>query len=335
MISVPLPFVAGLLFALVLYRTLRGVETPGPRHYFFVFLAAYALQGILVGLRFGYGMDGLGLVQPVTAALMPPLGFLAFRALAGAPLQAPWRHLAAPLSVALSVAFLPPLVDPLLATIFVVYGVMLFRITVNDAPAIAEASLDRVGPALRAARLTAGLMIFFAVTDGLISVAARLYGPDSIPLSVGVLNLIAIVVVVVYYFLPLPQAPAILAASATRRAASPEDHALLTRVEQALDSDQLYAREDLSLARLARRAGLPPREVSAVINRVTGLNVSQFVNNRRLAHACHLLEETDQPLSTVMFASGFGTKSNFNREFRRVTGTSPSQWRALQRDRTR
>ena len=29
-----------------------------------------------------------------------------------------------------------------------------------------------------------------------------------------------------------------------------------------------------------------------------------------------------------MFDVGFSTKSNFNREFRRVTGMSPRQWRS-------
>ncbi len=76
---------------------------------------------------------------------------------------------------------------------------------------------------------------------------------------------------------------------------------------------------------------MPARDVSSVINRATGLNVSQFVNNRRIGEACRLLEETDKPLTTVMFDCGFSTKSNFNREFRRVTGTSPSQWRALKK----
>lgn len=76
---------------------------------------------------------------------------------------------------------------------------------------------------------------------------------------------------------------------------------------------------------------MPAREVSAVINRASGLNVSQYVNNRRIAEACRLLEETEHPLTTVMFDCGFATKSNFNREFRRVTGTSPSQWRAERR----
>ena len=32
-------------------------------------------------------------------------------------------------------------------------------------------------------------------------------------------------------------------------------------------------------------------------------------------------------VTDAMLASGFNTKSNFNREFRRVTGRTPSDWR--------
>jgi AraC-like DNA-binding protein len=37
-----------------------------------------------------------------------------------------------------------------------------------------------------------------------------------------------------------------------------------------------------------------------------------------------------ESVTEAMFASGFSTKSNFNREFLRVTGASPSKWLAEQ-----
>ncbi|MCF6369383.1 helix-turn-helix domain-containing protein [Rhizobium halophilum] len=262
---------------------------------------------------------------------MPPLAYLAFRALAASPMKQVWWHLGAPLSVALAMATLPLLVDPLLAVIFIVYGLLLFRLTASNSNAVAEAPLNREVPALRAARLTAGLMIFFAVTDAIVSLTSWVYGQALVPTAVGLLNLVAIAVVLVYYFLPEPQSPLAAGVTAGNAEPSPDDRLLVAKVQAALDYDKLYGREDLSLARLARSAGLPPRDVSAAINRTTGLNVSQFVNNRRVSEACRLLQETDKPVTTVMFDSGFGTKSNFNREFRRVTGTSPSQWRAKKR----
>ncbi|WJH42048.1 hypothetical protein N7E02_17825 [Aliirhizobium terrae] len=184
MLTVPLPLLAGLIFVLVLHNSLKGVEAPGSRRYFAAFLILYALQGLIVGLHFGYGVTGLAFVQPVTASVMPPLAFLAFRELAGFPPSRPWLHLWAPLAVAIAVAFVQDLIDPLLLVIFLVYGLVLLQLTrTGGAELMAEASLQRMRPALRAARLTAGLMFLFAATDAVLAIYTRLHGAGSVPSS--------------------------------------------------------------------------------------------------------------------------------------------------------
>nr|WP_281435053.1 AraC family transcriptional regulator [Rhizobium lemnae] len=141
------------------------------------------------------------------------------------------------------------------------------------------------------------------------------------------MNIAVLVTVAIYGFAPQIFGREPPAAEAEQTVPSADDQALLIRIQEALDTKDLYRRENLSLAKLARRVGAPARDVSAAINRATGLNVSQFVNNRRIREVCRLLEETDQPLTTIMLDAGFATKSNFNREFRRVMGMSPSEWR--------
>jgi AraC-like DNA-binding protein len=327
LLSVPLPFLAGLVFALTLRDSLKGVDLPGSRRYFHVFLALYALQGVGVGLRFGYGVDGLALFLPITASAMPPLAFLAFRNLSAQPVDRVWLHGLVPCAVAFAVGFLRDLVDPLLLAIFFGYGIALWRLTLSGgADAMAEASLPRMGPALRAARLTAGLMLFFAASDASLAVYTSIYGAGDVPLAVTMMNLTAIAAVIVYYFAPDLSPPKPTAVSLALKPTE-EDKAALSRIKAALEEGELYRGEDLSLAKLARKARLPAREVSAVINRATGLNVSQFVNDRRIAEACRLLRETERTVIQVMLDVGFSTKSNFNREFRRVTGVSPKQWR--------
>ena len=46
--------------------------------------------------------------------------------------------------------------------------------------------------------------------------------------------------------------------------------------------------------------------------------------------ACESLMDGES-VTTAMLSSGFNTRSNFNREFRRITGKSPSDWRATAR----
>ena len=332
MLSVPLPFLAGLVFALVLHQSLKGVEVSGSRRFFIAFIILYAAQGLIVGLHFGYGITALAPVQPVTAALMPPLALLAFQGLTGRQASpSPWLHLLAPASVLVAVLVVRPLVDPLLLAVFLGYGVAIWRLTLEGGEeAMAEASLQRMWPALRAARLTAALMFFFAASDAALSVYAGFYGNDSVPSAVAVMNIVALVAVCIYYF--APQRPQ------RRHVPEPDsqqqrgDEEVVARAAAALEQADLYRNEYLSLAKLARAAGVPARELSAAINRARGLNVSQFVNNRRIEEACRLLQESDRSATAIMLEAGFSTKSNFNREFRRVTGQSPRQWRAASRN---
>ncbi|TNM66306.1 helix-turn-helix domain-containing protein [Aliirhizobium smilacinae] len=333
MLAIPLPFIAGLIFALVLHHSLKGVEAPGSRRYFVAFLILYALQGVVVGLHLGYGVKQLAPIQPITASVMPPLAFLAFRGLTDASVPRPWIHLWAPLSVALSVALLPVLVDPILLVIFLVYGFALWRLTrESDDEVMAEASLQRMRPALRAARLTAILMFFFAVSDVAVAIYAGLVGVEGVPFAVAIMNIIALAATGVYYV--LPQRGIAPVSLAMPYLPEPGDEAVVARATMVLEEGGLYKNENLSLAKIARKAGIPARDLSAAINRATGLNVSQFVNNRRVEEACRLLDETRQSATVIMLDVGFSTKSNFNREFRRVTGLSPRQWRARSKDGT-
>nr|WP_245341720.1 MULTISPECIES: AraC family transcriptional regulator [unclassified Rhizobium] len=169
-------------------------------------------------------------------------------------------------------------------------------------------------------------MLFFAVSDAALSIYTTFNGRDDIPLVLTAINIVVLVVTGIYYLAPeagegpLPNGKA--------NEANPQDEGLVARATEALDRDGLYRDENLSLAKLARKAGVPARDLSVAINRATGLNISQFVNRRRIAEACLQLRETNRPATVIMFDVGFSTKSNFNREFRRITGMSPRQWRS-------
>ena len=109
------------------------------------------------------------------------------------------------------------------------------------------------------------------------------------------------------------------------------DRALLDRLETLLASHKLHHDPDLSLTRLARRLSVPSRRVSEAVNRQLGENVSQFVNRRRVEDAAALLLQSDKPVAEAMLEAGFRSKSNFNREFRRVTGQTPGDYRQQRR----
>ncbi|MCB1756327.1 MAG: helix-turn-helix transcriptional regulator, partial [Gammaproteobacteria bacterium] len=100
---------------------------------------------------------------------------------------------------------------------------------------------------------------------------------------------------------------------------------IMSELEGLIVSQKLYLDPDLTLSRIARRLGYPAKQVSTAINRTTGENVSRYVNKYRVEHACQVLDRGES-VTSAMLASGFNTKSNFNREFLRITGITPSQW---------
>ncbi|CCE99483.1 hypothetical protein predicted by Glimmer/Critica (plasmid) [Sinorhizobium fredii HH103] len=110
-----------------------------------------------------------------------------------------------------------------------------------------------------------------------------------------------------------------------------KDREVLDRIDHLLAEQRLSRDENLTLSRLARRAGVPARLISGAVNRLARKNVSQYINDFRIAEACRLLRGTDMPVTAAMLESGFQTKSNFNREFRRVTSLSPASWRERNR----
>jgi hypothetical protein len=97
MIFVPIPFVVALLLLIVLVRLLRqeGWNLPGKR-LFLLLIAAYAVQSVLLGLRWGYDMLEIMPFQAVLAALIAPLAWSAFWDLTRSeplPLRRHWPHL--------------------------------------------------------------------------------------------------------------------------------------------------------------------------------------------------------------------------------------------------
>ncbi|GAA6195179.1 hypothetical protein NBRC116598_06230 [Pseudophaeobacter arcticus] len=110
--------------------------------------------------------------------------------------------------------------------------------------------------------------------------------------------------------------------------AEPADYALLQRINAFLEDPAILADDRLTLSRLSKRLGVPARAVSVAVNRITGQSFSDLLNDRRIALATRLMEDDpDCSLLEVMYASGFGSKSNFYTQFKRRTGMTPAAFR--------
>jgi AraC-like DNA-binding protein len=104
------------------------------------------------------------------------------------------------------------------------------------------------------------------------------------------------------------------------------DAALVARLEALMTDRELWRDADLTLSRVARRMAVPAKALSAAVNRVRGENISRVINRWRISHAAARLQ-AGASVTEAMLDAGFNTKSNFNREFLRVMGQSPTDWR--------
>jgi transcriptional regulator GlxA family with amidase domain len=84
---------------------------------------------------------------------------------------------------------------------------------------------------------------------------------------------------------------------------------------------------DLSVAALARRAGMSARSFVRAFRGDTGGPPGAFVASARLQAACRLLEETGLAPKSIAGRCGLGTAATMRRTFSRRLGISPLQHR--------
>lgn len=99
----------------------------------------------------------------------------------------------------------------------------------------------------------------------------------------------------------------------------------LARVLDKLQTE--YCRR-LTLAELAREAGVHPVHLSRVFRLCVGEGISEYVHRLRIRAACERMLVPETPLAELSFSLGFADQSHFIRSFRSITGMTPSAFRA-------
>lgn len=330
MIALPVPLIVALLLVFLFVRSVLFEKTTPLLG---ALLLACAVQSVVVSIVHYYGVTELRLVQPITASVIPALAWVAF--LEGGVHQRFQRsdiwHLAAPIVMAGVVTIAPMLIDALLGGLFVGYGLAILLVLHRQRNELAHTRLASGPVPALIWRVIAIALIISAASDALISATLQLGARDAPGIIQSIFSSLALLAI---GFLALSPAIA-LAQDDDQQGQTEPDTAnhdpdipvaeIMEQLEELVSREKLYLDPDLTLARIARRLGYPLKQVSTAINAVTGENVSRYINKYRIDHACRALDAGDNVTNT-MLASGFNTKSNFNREFLRITGKTPSQW---------
>ncbi len=332
MLFFPLPFLTAFFLIFVIIQ-LASYIGRGPGWVVLLTVAGFALQSVLLGVSWGLqDMPKLPLIS--LAVALPPLTWLSLNELAGRTGRysrvAIFGGIAA-LVVVTSTAFLlgnDDIVDALSIMVYLLFGGHLIWSGMNlDLDWMASRPLQSLIPTRRAYMLAGTILLVSAGVDVMVALDIRLNNSRVSPALVGYSNLAFLLALIVVFFTRHDGT-----AAPPRPQQSPEDktsaESILAKLDQEMETSHLYRNESLSLNEIARKIRVPARQVSSAVNTLRAMNVPRYVNTFRIRDACRILEETDMPVTEVVFAVGFTTKSNFNREFQRVTGLNPSAWRS-------
>ena len=105
---------------------------------------------------------------------------------------------------------------------------------------------------------------------------------------------------------------------------APSDSRRVQKVKTFIDA---HYREDIRLAQLSDIAGMSDSSFSRFFKLHTGRNLSDYIIDLRLGHACRQLVDSTDSVAEICYACGFNNLSNFNRIFRKRKGCSPSEFR--------
>ena len=86
-------------------------------------------------------------------------------------------------------------------------------------------------------------------------------------------------------------------------------------------------REEIDLKRLAALVNMAEGSLCRYFKMNMGITLFEYLNKLKIEFACKLLMDQDLSIMDVCIDSGFSNISHFNKQFKRVTGVPPSQYR--------
>ncbi|WP_295935947.1 helix-turn-helix domain-containing protein [uncultured Alistipes sp.] len=118
-----------------------------------------------------------------------------------------------------------------------------------------------------------------------------------------------------------PQNPAVM---------SEADQILVERINRIMQEEKPYTDPGLTLTELATRLEVNRSYISAAVNKMTGKNVSNFINDYRVAEAVRIMSDpktANYTIDHIAFLAGFSDRVSFYRVFKKTTGITPSSFR--------
>lgn len=318
----PVPMIiALLLLGFLLHRAM----TKRTSLVLLTLIGCCAVQLALMALVQYYELTWLRPLHPVLAPVIPMLAWLAFRQASSGALSAQELlvHALGPLLGLLCLLAYPPALDVLIPITFAGYGAAMgFALSVGE-DSLRHSRLEHSGVSVLVWRVLAVALVASAATDVFIAIRMAAGDRQVLQWITSVFSSLNLLVLGALSLFDAAESdrdtPEKIEPDQTKNTE------IINKLDRYVAQHHPYLDPDLTLARLARKVQVPEKQLSAAINAHKGENVSRYVNRHRVTHASALMLNGTS-VTEAMLTSGFNTKSNFNREFLRVQGASPTAW---------
>ncbi len=95
----------------------------------------------------------------------------------------------------------------------------------------------------------------------------------------------------------------------------------------ALNYVKSHYNDDLKVKTLAEVCHMSETHFRRVFRAIMSIGPLEYINIVRVEMACNMLRTSDYSIDTIARRSGYPTMTTFDRNFRRVTGHTPLQWK--------
>ncbi len=83
----------------------------------------------------------------------------------------------------------------------------------------------------------------------------------------------------------------------------------------------------ITINELAAKCAISSSHFMSSFKKAVGCSAIEFLTHLRIKAACTALTETTDDISTISYSCGFNNLSNFNKQFKKITGSSPREYR--------
>ncbi|MCC3862432.1 helix-turn-helix domain-containing protein [Pseudemcibacter aquimaris] len=104
---------------------------------------------------------------------------------------------------------------------------------------------------------------------------------------------------------------------------------LFTELDHLVQKNNWFLEPRISLSDISHKTGLNIRDISRAINLVTKKSYNEYINQYRVDFVCQKIKDNpNQSILDIAFEAGFSSKASFNKVFKELTGTTPSQYKS-------